>query len=259
MSYQMILYEKNDGVATITLNRPESLNAIDIAMRDEIIDAVKDADSDSEIRVVIITGGTKVFCAGADIKNPPTPRTTWDRVSSRRNYSYFTLIEDMGKPVIAAIAGYCLGGGMELACTCDIRIAADNAKLGDAHSKVGLIGGAGSTQKLPRLIGVGKAKELIFSGEPISGVEAERIGLVNRVVPTELLLDEARKLADCYKARPPILLKLVKSAINNGVQMGMVQALDYEALCATIQSMTKDAKEGTNAFIEKRSPIFKGV
>ena len=258
MSYHLILYEKNDGVATITFNRPESLNAIDILMRDEIIDAVKDADSDSEIRVLIITGGTKAFCAGADIKNPPIPLTTGDRVSSRRNYSYFTLIEDMGKPVIAAIAGYCLGGGLELACTCDIRIAADNAKLGDAHSKVGLIGGAGSTQKLPRLVGVGKAKELIFSGESIGAAEAERIGLVNKVVPTESLLDEAHKLADIYKARPPILLKLVKLAINNGIQMSMVQALDYEALCATIQSMTEDAKEGTKAFIEKRRPVFKG-
>lgn len=258
MSYKLILYEKDDGIATITFNRPESKNAVNREMRDEIIDAIRDVENDQQVRVLIITGGTEVFCAGADIKDPPTPRTLWDKVSSRRNYSYFTLIEDLGKPVIAAIAGYCLGGGLELACTCDIRIAADNAKLGDAHSKIGLIGGAGSTQKLPRLIGVGKAKELIFSGEPINAIEAEHIGLVNKVVPTQSLLDEARKLANVYKERPPILLKLVKMAINDGVQIPMVQALDYEALCATIQGMTEDAQEGTKAFVEKRKPVFKG-
>lgn len=258
MAYKMIIYEKERGIATITLNRPESLNAVNVAMRDEIIEAVKDADQDEEIRVLIITGSKNAFCAGADIKDLPTPRTLWDKISSRRNYSYFTLIEDMGKPVIAAIAGYCLGGGLELACTCDIRIAAENARIGDAHSKVGLIGGAGSTQKLPRLIGAANAKELIFSGEAIDAVEAKRIGLVNKVVPTELLMEEAKKLAELYIKRPPILLKLVKSAINNGLQMGMVQALDYEALCATIQSMTADAKEGSKAFIEKREPVFKG-
>ena len=258
MAYEMILYAKEDGIATITLNRPENLNAVNVAMRNEIIEAVKDADRDHEIRALIITGGTKVFCAGADIKDPPTPKTLWDKISTRRNYSYFTIIEDMGKPVIAAIAGYCLGGGLELACSCDIRIAAENAKIGDAHSRIGLIGGAGATQKLPRLIGVAKAKEMIFSGEPIDAVEAERIGLVNKVVPTDLLMEEAKKLAELYKARPPILLKLVKLAINNGVQMSMVQAIDYEALCSTIQSITEDAKEGTRAFIEKRKPVFKG-
>jgi enoyl-CoA hydratase len=227
-------------------------------MRDELLEVLQDAGSDEQIRVVIITGGTDVFCAGADIKDSPTPPNFWDKISSKRTYSYYHLIEDMGKPVIAAIAGYCLGGGLELACTCDIRIAADNALLGDAHSRIGVIGGGGSTQRLPRLIGIAKAKELIFSGEPIDAAEAEKIGLVNKVVPTKSLLAEVKKLADLYKKRPPIVLKLVKTAINDGIEMGMIQGLNYEAKCATLVTLTEDYKEGIEAFSEKRTPQFKG-
>jgi len=258
MNYQMILYEKEEGVAVITLNRPEKLNAVNVEMRDELVEALRDAAKDDEVRVVIVTGGTEVFCAGADIKDPPTPKSLWDKLSPKRTYGYYHLIEDMGKPVIAAIAGYCMGGGLELACTCDIRIAAENAMLGDAHSRIGVIGGGGSTQRLPRLIGIAKAKELIFSGEPVDAGEAERIGLVNKVVPTESLLAEARKLADLYKQRPPVVLKLVKAAINDGMQMSMAQGLDYEAKCATLVSFTEDFEEGRKAFLEKRKPVFKG-
>jgi len=258
MSYQMILYEKEEGVAVITLNRPEKLNAVNVKMRDELLQALNDAAKDGEVRVVIVTGGTEVFCAGADLKDPPTPKSLWDKLSPKRTYGYYHLIEDMGKPVIAAIAGYCMGGGLELACTCDIRIAAENAMLGDAHSRIGVIGGGGSTQRLPRLIGIAKAKELIFSGEPVDAREAERIGLVNKVVPTESLLAEARKLADLYKQRPPVVLKLVKAAINDGMQMSMAQGLDYEAKCATLVSFTEDFEEGRKAFLEKRKPVFKG-
>ena len=258
MSYEMIKYDKEESIATITLNRPEKRNAINIKMRDELIEALQDAGDDHDIRVIIITVGAEVCCAGADLKSPPTPQTFWDKISPKRTYSYYHLIEDIGKPVIAAIAGYCLGGGLELACTCDIRIAAENAKIGDAHSRIGVIGGGGSTQRITRLIGIGKAKELIFSGEPIEPKEAERIGLVNRVVPTESLLDEAKKLANHYKERPPIVLKLVKAAINDGIQMNMTQALDYEAKCASLVTFTEDFNEGVKAFIEKRKPEFKG-
>ena len=185
MDDKMVLCEKEENIATITLNRQEKRNAINGEMRDEIIHLLEDVGGDHEIRVVIITGGKEVFCAGADIKSPPTPSLFWDKISPKRTYSYYHLIEDMGKPVIAAIAGYCLGGGLELACTCDIRIAGENALFGDAHAKIGVIGGGGSTQRLPRIIGPAKAKELIFSGENIGAQEAERIGLVNKVVPTE--------------------------------------------------------------------------
>jgi enoyl-CoA hydratase len=258
MAYETVLYSKEEGIAFIILNRPEKLNAINVKMRNEIVDTLKDAGSDDQIRAVILTGGTKVFCAGVDVKDSPVPTQLWDKISPKRTYSYYYIIEDMGKPVIAAIAGYCVGGGLELACTCDIRIAAENAILGDGHSRLGVIGGGGSTQRLPRLIGIAKAKELIFSGEPIEAKEAERIGLVNKVVPTESLLEEAKKLAELYKARPPIVLKLIKAAINDGIQMGLAQGLDYEAKCATLVSLTEDAKEGFKAFLEKRKPEFKG-
>ncbi|MFH1350358.1 MAG: enoyl-CoA hydratase/isomerase family protein [Pseudomonadota bacterium] len=258
MDYKMILCEKEENISVITLNRPEKRNAVNVEMRDEIIHALEDVGRDHEIRVVIITGGKDVFCAGADIKAPPTPSLFWDKISPKRTYSYYHLIEDMGKPVIAAIAGYCLGGGLELACTCDIRIASENALLGDAHSKLGVIGGGGSTQRLPRIIGLAKAKELIFSGETIGAREAERIGLVNKVVPSEALMDEAKKLANLYKERPPIVLKLAKYAIDGGFQMSLAQGLDYEAKCATLVSLTEDCKEGVEAFKEKRKPRFQG-
>lgn len=258
MAFETIVYDKEDGAAVVTLNRPEKRNAVNVQMRDELIDALQDAGTDDQVRVVILTGGTEVFCAGADIKESPAPVTLWDKISPKRSYSYYHIIEDMGKPVIAAIAGYCLGGGLELACTCDIRIAAENALLGDAHSRIGVIGGGGSTQRITRIVGIAKAKELIFSGDPIDAREAERIGLVNKVVPTESLLDEAKKLAGIYKERPPIVLKLVKAAINDGSQMSLAQGLDYEAKCATLVSFTEDYKEGLKAFSEKRKPVFKG-
>lgn len=256
MADKHIIYDKSDGIATITLNRPAKRNAINIEMRAEFIAALKDAGDDDLIRAVIVTGGTEVFCAGSDLSDPPI--RLWQKISPKRTYQYYYLIEDMGKPVIAAIGGYCLAGGLELACTCDIRIAADNALLGDAHAKSGVFPGGGGTQRLPRLIGIAKAKELIFSGEPISAAEAERIGLVNKVVPTGSLLAEARKLAELYKSRPPFVLKLAKAAINDGMQMPMAQGLDYETKCQALVHSTEDFKEAMTAFKEKRKPVFKG-
>jgi enoyl-CoA hydratase len=258
MPYEMILYEKKGGIALITLNRPKKRNAINALMRNEMVEALKDATIDNLVRVVILTGGLEVFCAGADITDPPTPQSFWDMISPKRTYNYYYLIEDMGKPVIAAIAGYCLGGGLELACTCDIRIASQNAMLGDRHSTLGTIGGGGSTQRLPRLIGIAKAKQLIFSGEIINAREAEKIGLVNKVVPNGSLLDAATAMAKVYIGVAPITLKLAKTAINDGMQMGMAQALNYEAKCASLVWLSEDHKEGMKAFLEKRKPNFKG-
>jgi enoyl-CoA hydratase len=258
MSYETILYAKEGGIALLTLNRPEKLNAINRKMREELIEALQDAGQDDQTRVVILTGGMKVFCAGADLIDPPVPVRLWDKLSPKRTYSYYHLIEDMGKPVIAAIAGYCLAGGLELACTCDIRIAGDNARLGDAHARFGAFPGGGSTQRLPRIIGIAKAKELIFSGEHIDAKEGERIGLVNRVVITSSLLEEAKKMARVFMERPPLLLKMAKAAIQDGMQMNLAQGLDYEAKCATLNTLTQDFQEGMKAFREKRKPNFKG-
>jgi len=258
MKYETIVYEKKDGIALITLNRPDKKNAITSKMRDELIDALRDSSGDDKIRAVILTGGTEVFCSGVDLADMPTPQTLWDKISSRRTYSYYYWIEDMGKPVIAAIAGYCLAGGLELACTCDIRLAAENAVLGDAHARVGAFPGGGSTQKLPRIVGLAKAKELIFSGEFIDAREALRIGLVNKVVPTANLLEEARKLANIYKERAPIMIKLAKASIHDGMQMPLAQGIDYEAKCGAIVTSTEDFEEGRRAFLEKRKPDFKG-
>ena len=258
MAYENIIYEKDGGIALIVLNRPSKRNSINMKMRNELIDALQDAGEDDKVRAVILTGGNEVFSAGADLTDPPTPTRLWDKISPKRIYNYYYLIEDMGKPVIAAIAGYCLAGGLELACTCDIRIAAENAILGDAHARVGAFPGGGNTQRLPRLVGIARAKELVFSGEFIDAKEAERIGLVNKVVPTNSLLNEAKKMASIYKERPPIMIKLAKAAINDGMQMGLAQGLDYEGKCSVILSLTKDFEEGRKAFIEKRKPVFKG-
>ena len=258
MAYETIIYEKDEGIALITLNRSTKRNSINMKMRNELLDALRDAGDDDQIRTVILTGGTEVFSAGADLTDPPIPTRLWDKISPKRTYNYYYLIEDMGKPVIAAIAGYCLAGGLELACTCDIRIAAENAILGDAHARVGAFPGGGNTQRLPRIIGIAKAKELIFSGEFIDAKEAERIGLVNKVVPTNSLLNEAKKMANIYKERPPLMIKLAKAAINDGMQMSLSQGLDYEGKCGVILSFTEDYEEGRKAFIEKRKPVFKG-
>ena len=258
MNYETITHEKEDYVSIIRLNRPDKRNAINKKMGEELINALEDAGNDNEIRAVIITGGTEVFSAGADINDSPSPRDLGYRVSPKKFHLYYHVIEDMGKPVIAAIAGYCLGGGLELAATCDIRIAAENAIIGDAHSKIGVIGGGGSCQRLTRLIGIAKTKELVFTGDSIDAFEAYRIGLVNKVVPVDDLFSESKKLASLMKERPPLVIKLAKMAIDDGIQMSLAQALDYQAKCAAVAQLSEDAQEGRRAFLEKRKPRFKG-
>jgi enoyl-CoA hydratase len=259
MSYETLLYDVKDGVAVITLNRPKNLNAINAKLAQELEEAVDKAADDDGIRVVILTGGDKVFCVGADIKESVTRETSLLRqINVRRNYRFYQKLDDMGKPVIAAIAGHCLGGGLEIAIACDLRIAADNASIGDAHSKIGVIGGAGATARLPRLIGIAKAKEMILLGDPISASEAYRINLVNKVVPAATLLDEAMAMARKLSERPPITLRLAKMCINDGMRMDLLSALEYEQKCSVILRHSADTKEGMKAFAEKRKPVFKG-
>lgn len=260
MPYKTIVFEKTDQIATITLNRPEKLNALSPQLVGELHDALSDADADESVRVIILTGGDSVFAAGADLgamdtAAPDVVQTFKQRFSTGNPFDY---IEQIGKPVIAAIAGYALGGGCELAMCCDFRVAADNAKFGQPEIRVGLIPGAGGTQRLPRLIGMTKAKELIMLGDTIDADTAERIGLVNAVVPAENLLDEAKKLATRLIGRPPFGLRLAKMVMNMGADKDLQTALALERQAFAMLFATEDQKEGVRAFTEKRKPEFKG-
>ena len=258
MAYETILVKIEEGIATITLNRPEVLNALNSQVFTELGEAAKELSADESVRVVIITGGDKVFAAGADIKQMATATAVDVSTSVRPSLIAFNRIENMHKPVIAAIAGYALGGGCELTLTADVRIAADNAQLGFPEIKLGILPGGGGTQRLPRLIGAGKAKELIFSGDFISAEEALRIGLVNKVVPADQLLIEAKKMAKKFASRGAVAIQMAKTCINEGLQMDLDTGLQYEHKCFSLLFATEDQKEGMKAFIEKRRPNFKG-
>lgn len=260
MPYENIMYEKDVQVALITLNRPAKLNALSPALMRELYDALSDADKDDSVRVIILTGGTNAFAAGADLEAMAASgldvvQMLKARFAPNSPYDY---IEHMGKPVIAAIAGYALGGGCELAMCCDLRIAADTAKFGQPEIRVGLIPGAGGTQRLPRLIGMTKAKEMVMLGDYIGAEEAKQLGLVNAVVPVDKLLDEAKKWAAKLLQRPPFGLRLAKLVMNMGVDRDLPAALALERQAFAMLFATEDQKEGVRAFNEKRKPEFKG-
>jgi len=258
MEFNTIRYEKENHIAIITLNRPKSMNAIDsifIWEFHQLFDEIKD---DDEVDAVIITGSEKVFAAGADIKEVgdiKTPVQAHEFVTKVQ--SLFNKIENLEKPVIAAVSGLALGGGCELSLACDIRIAAENTLFGQPEIKIGVIPGGGGTQRLPRLVGVGRAKELLYTGDPIDAEEAYRVGLVNKVVPVVSLMDEAKKMATEFMQKPVYALKMIKACVNNGFSMDLRSALAYEARCFEFLFSTEDQKEGMKAFMEKRKPEFK--
>ena len=252
MAYETIIYEKGEGIGTITLNRPRRRNAINSQLLDEMRQVLGEISKDEEIRVVIITGAEGAFSAGADVREEMPP----DYLGRFRDLLY--TIETGDKPVIAAINGLALGGGCELSLACDLRIASESATMGTPEIKLGVIPSAGGTQRLPRLIGTAKAKELLFFGDPVDGNEAYRIGLVNKVVPSEILMDEAKNTARILLDRPPVALRMAKSAVNTGMRVDLESGLDYEAHCAAILSTTEDVKEGIRAFAERRKPVWKG-
>ena len=258
MEFKNIIVHNNEGVATITLNRPEVLNALNDQVFNELAVAADELSRDNTVRVVIITGGEKAFAAGVDIGERATANAIDIATGEKTSYRAFQLIENIPKPVIAAIAGYALGGGCELALVADVRVAAENAQFGLPEIKLGIMPGAGGTQRLPRLIGAGKAKELIFSGEFIDAEEALRIGLVNKVVPTDQLLPEAEKLAKRFLNRGAVALRMAKSAVNEGLKMDLEAGLQYERQCYNLLYATHDQKEGMTAFKEKRRPQFQG-
>lgn len=258
MAYETIIVEIEEGIAVLTLNRPAVLNALNDKMFYELGEAATTLAADPSVRVLIITGGDKVFAAGADIGQMASSSAVDVTTSDNPSHRAFNLIENLPQPVIAAIAGYALGGGCELTLAADIRIAADNAQFGLPEIKLGILPGGGGTQRLPRLIGTGKAKELIFSGDFINAEEAMRIGLVNKVVAADQLLAEAKKMAKRFADRGAVALRLAKSSVNEGLRMDLEAGLKYEHQCFSLLFATEDQKEGMKAFLEKRQAKFQG-
>jgi enoyl-CoA hydratase len=259
MEFKNTLYEKRDGIATITINRPQAMNALNDETVQELLLRLEDAEKDENVRVIVITGaGEKAFCAGLDLK-PMRDINVLEAVETSRRGQKLTLaIEEVGKPVIAAINGYALGGGLELAMACDIRIVSEKARIGQPEVNVGLIPGWGGTQRLPRLVGKGIAKELIFTGKLIDAKTAERIGLVNVVVPSDELMSTVEELTKVIMSKPPIAIRLAKELINSSIETDQGTGLVHEAEAFGILSSTEDYREGVSAFIEKRKPEYKG-
>jgi len=259
MAFDNLLLERTAAVALITINRPNVLNALNTQTMDELRRAVLDLKQDDSVRVVILTGaGPKSFVAGADINELAVQTPTSGREHALAGQHVLDLIENMGKPVIAAINGFALGGGCELAMACTLRIAADTARLGQPEISLGLLPGYAGTQRLPRLVGKGNAMEMMLSGAPITADEAQRIGLVNRVVPAAELMAEARKLAEHLATLAPIAMRYIINAVNKGVEMPFAEACQYEATLFGLVASTDDMREGTTAFLGKRKAEFKG-
>lgn len=258
MSYDAIRLIKEDNVAIIKLNRPP-MNPLNSQVFEELGRAADELQGDETIKALIITGeGTKAFAAGADITEMAdlTPVEAYSFCQGSR--IAFEKIENLGKPVIAAINGMALGGGCELALACDFRIAADNSKFGQPEISLGIIPGAGGTQRLSRLLGTAKAKELIFLGDVFDAPEAEKIGLINKTVPADNLMDEAMILAKRLAAKPTVAMKMAKAAINTGINLDITSALTLEIQNFIIAFASADRKEGISAFMEKRKPQFTG-
>ncbi|MBA4368554.1 MAG: enoyl-CoA hydratase [Desulfobacterium sp.] len=256
---QLILKETRGQVAILTLNRPDVMNSFNFAMLNALKAVIEEIRFDPEIRVVIITGaGEKAFCSGADLKERATlgPMEVKKFIYTIRNL--FTEIENLNKPVIAAVNGVALGGGTELSLACDIRIASNNASMGLTETRLAIIPGAGGTQRLPRLIGRGLAKELIFTGKRVTAAEALEIGLVNRICEGAKLIEESMKLADMICETGPIAIEQAKYAINKGMETDLATGLAIESNAYWITIPTEDRLEGLAAFREKRKPVYKG-
>jgi len=262
VSYETILVERDEAekIATVTVNRPDKLNALSSVVLRELVEAFDELEKDPNVRAVIMTGaGSKAFIAGADISELNKLPSAADAAKhARLGQSVTFKIERLNKPVIMAINGFALGGGLELAMAGDIRIAADTAQVGQPEIDLGIFPGFGGSQRLPRLVGPGMAKIMIYGGKRINAQEALRIGLVDVVVPADSLLNEARNMAKLFASKPPIALSLAKAAINEGLEMDLDRACGLEADKFGIVCATEDKAEGTAAFLEKRKAEFKG-
>jgi enoyl-CoA hydratase len=259
MNFKFIICEKNEGIATITLNRPEALNAFNKDVVSEVLEALDDARNDESVHVVILTGaGEKAFSAGADIKAMAGMNALKARELSLMGERLCLALENLEKPVIAALNGYALGGGLEVAMSCDLRIASENSRMGQTEINIGLIPGWGGTQRLTRLIGRTKAKEMIFTGKVIDARTAEQLGIVNMVVPADMFKEAIRQFALDLASKAPVALKVAKVLIDKGAEIGLDSALALEREGFGVVASTEDLQEGVKAFSEKRKPAFKG-
>jgi enoyl-CoA hydratase/carnithine racemase len=258
MENALVVEERRDGIALITLNRPEVMNALSFDMLRSLKERMEVCHFDSDVRVVIITGAGKGFCSGADLKERATYSEGKVREFIFTIRNLFTFIELLNKPVIAAVNGVALGGGTELALACDIRIASESATMGLTETRLAIIPGAGGTQRLPRLVGKGKAKELIFTGRRVDAREAQAIGLVNSVCPAERLLDDCFSMAAQICEAGPIAVQQAKYAINYGMETDLHTGLAIESNAYWVTIPSEDRLEGLTAFREKRKPIYKG-
>ena len=246
---------RENNIGVIQLNRPNILNALSFALMSELVNGLEELDKDKAVRVIILTGSGRAFAAGADLAEM-SQATPLDLMLGRR-FELWDRIRKISKPIIAAVDGYCLGGGNELAMNCDIIIASETATFGQPEINVGIIPGAGGTQRLTRVVGKYKAMEMILTGKSISADEAYRVGLVNRVVPAKSLMEETKKLATEIASRPPISIRSAKEAILRAHDTTLEVGLEFERKAFYMLFATEDAKEGMNAFLEKRKPDFK--
>ena len=259
MAYENLLIERDGAVLVVTINRPEKLNALNTKTVTELGHIMDEAGSDAAVRTIVLTGsGEKSFVAGADINELAVQSPVSGREHARSGQRVFDRIERLGKPVIAAVNGFALGGGCELAMACTLRIASDTAKFGQPEINLGLIPGYAGSQRLPRLVGRGRALEMLLSGTQITAEEAHRIGLVNKVVPAATLMTEARALAATLASKAPIAVRYILEAVSGGLEMSFADAQDYEATLFGLVSTTDDMREGTRAFLEKRKAAFQG-